>query len=404
LPLAGPQLRPLGVLPGLGGSFGELARYGQLDRLLNYYIPAWLEQFPAVRFFSFEPERLGDFTNDRELLRRVELIAPRSVGSTRLHAIWLGVGRGRARLLSCALVRVLQAPGGVAPALAGAPFVCTYGYSYQNLTTAPFEGPLKGTALAAKRATMQAVLTLILRRAEATIVTSIIGEAEARALGARRIACIPNGVDLDLFTPLRSEKDYDVVFVGRLAPEKDLPTLLEAASLLGGLRIAIVGDGPLREDLAARAAAIDVELVLLGALPHSRLPEVLARSRCFVLPSPYEGQPKALLEAMACGLPCVAANIPAVKELAGEDAIALFKPGRPDSLAASIRCVLDDLSFATKLGRNARNVIWERFNLRMLLQREVQLLGELAGSRDVCRPRTETFEDNDGGQGDQQAD
>ena len=66
----------------------------------------------------------------------------------------------------------------------------------------PFEGPLKGTALAAKRATIQVVLTLILRRAEATIVTSIISEAEARALGARRIACIPNGVDLDLFTEL----------------------------------------------------------------------------------------------------------------------------------------------------------------------------------------------------------
>jgi glycosyltransferase involved in cell wall biosynthesis len=113
-------------------------------------------------------------------------------------------------------------------------------------------------------------------------------------------------------------------------------------------------------------------------VPNSRLPEILSRARCFVLPSPYEGQPKALLEAMACGLPCIAADIPAVAELSRNGTVVLFEAGSGDALAAALRRVLADDDLAGALGREARRVVEERFDLRELVQREAALLASVA--------------------------
>jgi glycosyltransferase involved in cell wall biosynthesis len=237
----------------------------------------------------------------------------------------------------------------------------------------------------AKRAAMRAGLRFVLSHAAATIVTSPAGEAEARALGARRIERIANGVDVDLFVPRAENKEWDVAFVGRLAPEKDLATLMDATRELSGLRVVFVGDGPLRDQLVAQAAATAIDLTLLGTLPAWKVARILARSRCFVLPSPYEGQPKALLEAMAVGIPCIASRIAAVAELEREDAVVCFEPGNASDLAITLRRLFRDGALATRLGERGRDVVVRRFNLRSLLARETDLLASIAQRR---RPQT----------------
>jgi glycosyltransferase involved in cell wall biosynthesis len=368
---------PLGVVPGLGGSLKEMARHGQLDRLLDYYVAAWLERFPRVRFFSFEPERIEEHTDDIELRRRVELIAPTVKPRRRVHGLRLASAEGKHRLRECAVVRVLQAPGGIVPALAGTPFVCTYGYSYPQFTELPFN-TFAAAAKPFKRAAMRIGLHFVLKRAQATIVTSRAGETEARKLGARRVERIPNGVDVDLFAPSDEPKEWDVVFVGRLAPQKDLPTLLDAAGHISGIRLAFAGDGLQREELAARASSAGLDLSLLGTLPNAQVASVVARSRCFVLPSRYEGHPKALLEAMACGVPCIGSRIAGIAELADDGAVITFEPGDASALAEALHRVLEDDELATRLATRGRTLACESFDLKALVRRETELLDAIA--------------------------
>jgi glycosyltransferase involved in cell wall biosynthesis len=371
----------LGVVPSLGGSFTDMARHGQLERLLDYYVPAWLESFRKVRFFSFEPERIEELTADPALRRRVEVVAPAARRRRRIQALMMGHGRGRRLLRECGVVRVLQAPGGLAPALASARFVCTYGYAYPRFTDVPFQGRFADAVLPLKRRLMRAGLRFIVRRALVTIVTSQEGEVEARALGAQRVEHIPNGVDVELFVPDDVEKAWDIVFVGRLAPQKDLPVLLDAAAMLDGVRVAVVGDGPLRDELICRASHQGIDLTLLGPLRNSDVASVLKQSRCFVLPSTQEGHPKALLEALASGVPCVGSRIPAIVEMAREGVVATFEQGDAAELAAAVRRILSDETEARRLSERGRGVVVERFDLRKLLRVEVELLTSLAHDR-----------------------
>jgi glycosyltransferase involved in cell wall biosynthesis len=372
----------IGVLPGLGGSLGDLARTGQVDRVLEHYLPAYLDRFARVRWFSYEPETLAAFTDDRELRARVDVVAPARRGGRRVTAVELGVGHRRRLLRDCGVVRALHAPGAVPAMLAGARYVCTYGYSYAATTQVSVPRRIAPAARAVKRPLLTAGLRIVLRRAAATIVTAHAVEAEARRLGARRIWLVPNGVDLDRFAPRAVAPEHDVVFVGRLDALKDAHTLVRAAgSVSPPPRLALVGEGPLRAELEDACRAAGVPAAFLGTLPNREVADVLARARCFVLPSRTEGHPKALLEAMATGLPCLGSDIPAIRELARDGAVALFPPGDARAAAALIRRVLDDPGYASDLGTRGGALVRERFDLRALLAREASALAALAEGR-----------------------
>ncbi|MBI2868991.1 MAG: glycosyltransferase family 4 protein, partial [Chloroflexi bacterium] len=112
---------------------------------------------------------------------------------------------------------------------------------------------------------------------------------------------VPNYVETDIFKPLDTAKTGgSLCFLGRLNPQKNLPALLEA---LRGLpyTLDIIGSGEQGKDLRDYAEALDIKLKLLGNMPNHELPSLLNRYEVFALPSLWEGMPKALLEAMACG-------------------------------------------------------------------------------------------------------
>jgi glycosyltransferase involved in cell wall biosynthesis len=358
------------LLPGIGGSLGALERHGQLNRLLDYYFPAYLELFNRLVFFSYEPEQIEQFTEDATLRSRVDVFAPRRRLPRHVRAAGLTAGPSSRALRRVSVARAFQAPGGFPPAAQGVPLVCTYGYDYLALSRAGVPG---------RRAALHQGLRFVLRRASATIVTSEFAESQARELGAQRIVRIPNGVDLELFSGTRKEPTHDLAFVGQLIAAKDVPTLLRAAARLDPApRIAIVGDGPELPTLRALAESLGVSVEFLGVLPNERVADVLSRTRCFVLPSRTEGQPKALLESLAAGTPSVGSDIPAIRELAREDAVILFPPGDEAALATAVRRVLDDTSLQRELARRGRELVETRFDLRRLVVTDAELLREVA--------------------------
>jgi glycosyltransferase involved in cell wall biosynthesis len=218
-----------------------------------------------------------------------------------------------------------------------------------------------------------------LRHAAAVIATT----EELRARAARlapRVEIIPNGVDLRLFQPLNIARvrGRRILYVGRFSPEKNLRTVVEATASAGAT-LRLVGSGPLRADLDTHARAQGAPVEFLGVVEQAKLPAVYAASDVFVLASFTEGHPKVLLEAMACGLPCVASDCAGNRSLIadGETGL-LFDPHRPEELAACLRRIFDDPALAARLGKAAREMIVARYDLSALVAREIALVRAIA--------------------------
>jgi glycosyltransferase involved in cell wall biosynthesis len=133
-----------------------------------------------------------------------------------------------------------------------------------------------------------------------------------------------------------------VLYVGRLSPEKGLRTLLDAwaANRPGGLRLQVIGDGPMRAELEARAVP-GVELV--GWLDPAEVRARMLAARALVFPSQwYETFGLALVEGMAAGLPALASAIGGIAELVEGGAGWLVPSGGMSAWAEALPTLVDD--------------------------------------------------------------
>ena len=195
---------------------------------------------------------------------------------------------------------------------------------------------------------------------------------------AARTCIVPNYVDTAAFSPAADEppRDRQLCYVGRLdQQQKNIRSLLAAVRDLDA-DLQVIGTGPLHARLEHETAD-SPNVHLLGSLPNDALPKYLRRSSAFILPSFYEGHPKALLEAMACGLPVIAARVPGVAELMRHGETGWLCTPDADSLRTAIRTVLDSRPLAVRLGHNARRHIVEHFALDRVIEQELALYQDI---------------------------
>jgi 2-deoxystreptamine N-acetyl-D-glucosaminyltransferase/2-deoxystreptamine glucosyltransferase len=178
---------------------------------------------------------------------------------------------------------------------------------------------------------------------------------------AGRVHVIPPGYDPALFAtaaadPFPGLPRPRVAYLGRLAPQKDVGTLLEAfARLPAGTRLLLVGDGPDRPALQRRAQTFGGRVHFAGFVPHTTVPAVLQHADLLVLPSLYEDLSSVLIEAMAAGLPVVATRVGGTADLVHDGVNGLLvPPGDPAALAAAVSAVLADPAAAARLAAAAR--------------------------------------------------
>jgi len=204
-------------------------------------------------------------------------------------------------------------------------------------------------------------LKIFLRKTQGIVVPSraILEEIRDLSPTARIADVIPTGVDPDRFRPdisghgIRTKwglNGHDVVLhVGRVAPEKNLTTLIHAFPRIlqsnPDTKLMIVGTGPYMEkyyDLVARLR-LSGDVIFTGFVPDADLPRYYAAADAFAIASKFETQGLVVLEALASGTPVAGANYRAIPEFVRDGVNgALFDPADVRSCAAAIvRCLKD---------------------------------------------------------------
>lgn len=212
-------------------------------------------------------------------------------------------------------------------------------------------------------------------RADLNLCTSRATQAMLSERGIARLALWEYGVDEALLHAPPASPEWRqrltgghperplLLFVGRLAKEKSVEALLPAMHALDGVALAIVGDGPLRDSLKRRFAGTQTTFV--GFLTGQELVAAYAAADVFVFPSQTETLGMVMLEAQAAGLPVVAAESPAARELVREGIDGLrFDPTDPGALAACLQRLLGDerlrAAMAREAGASLAGATWAR--------------------------------------------
>jgi glycosyltransferase involved in cell wall biosynthesis len=208
-------------------------------------------------------------------------------------------------------------------------------------------------------------------RADLNLCTSEATLNYLLAEGVKRIRLWPQGVDARHFHPDKASAGWRaklsggrsserlLLYVGRLAPEKGIEHLKEILLQIPGTTLAIVGDGPARENLEREFR--DAPAVFTGVLQGEDLASAYASADAFLFPSTTDTLGLAMLEALASGLPVIAARSGPSREIVsdGENGM-LYEAHSTASLVGAVRRLFSDEEFRAALARRARATAEER--------------------------------------------
>jgi len=193
------------------------------------------------------------------------------------------------------------------------------------------------------------------------------------SINPNKIRVINNYVNTDHFKPIPMKKFVDrLLFVGRLEKQKNLLNLIDGLTNTS-LSLDIIGEGSLKAILEEKAKKSKVKINFLGRVPSTELPKLMNKYKIFILPSYYEGMPKVLLEAMSCGLACVATNVPGSNEIIEnrKNGI-LIDTCNSEDIKRSILQLIGNEVLQMKLGRNASKFIKKNYSLGFVLRKELK--------------------------------
>lgn len=212
---------------------------------------------------------------------------------------------------------------------------------------------------------MWELIKAVHNQARINLVTSTAMQQELTEHGVERVQVWQRGVDTELFRPaLASSEMRDrlseghpdtplLLYVGRLSAEKEIDRIKPVLEAIPEARLALVGDGPYREDLKKHFA--DTHTNFVGYLAGEELGAAYASADAFVFPSRTETLGLVLLEAMAAGCPVVAANAGGIPDIVtnGENGY-LFDPKDENGAIAATQRLLNRGAECELMRRNAR--------------------------------------------------
>ncbi len=221
---------------------------------------------------------------------------------------------------------------------------------------------------------------------EAVIIVSPIAEPLLRSFGVTvPIEFIPTGVDAEQFGKgdgFRIRKELGIppsatvlLYVGRIAKEKNVAFLLDAVSPLLAERprlyLVLVGSGPEQAVMQAKAKQLSGgdRILFVGSRPRSEIPDFHAAADLFVFPSTTEMQGLAVTEAMMSGLPIVAIGEGGIRYFVKDGETGFLVPHNKRAFAEAVRTLLDKPHLRMAMGERARTYALQTFSLTACLDR-----------------------------------
>lgn len=194
-------------------------------------------------------------------------------------------------------------------------------------------------------------------------------------IDSEKIEVINNYIDTNLF--IKKENNIDkknkLVFVGRFNKQKNLFNLLDAVDNMD-VELNLIGSGELENELKEKAKQIKIARInFLGNILNENLGEELNKNEVFVFPSLYEGNPKALLEAMSMGLAVLTTDVKGIKEIIKHKESGFLVNTDSDFIKKGLEELLNDEELKEKISIGARKTIEERFSFEKIIEKELNL-------------------------------
>lgn len=199
----------------------------------------------------------------------------------------------------------------------------------------------------------------------------------------KRIFILPNYVDTQLFKPtatMAKSGQVEILGVGRLHEQKNFALLIDAASIVKtrkgrDVKLTIVGSGYLKTTLSNLARENGMDLEIIDRIPNEKMPSVYNKHHLFVMTSTKEGHPRALLEAMSCGLPVIGTDVEGVRDIIDHGENGLLCSEDEEDVADKISYLISDTEAAIRLGKHARRYVAENYSFPNLIQKEAAIYG-----------------------------
>ena len=205
---------------------------------------------------------------------------------------------------------------------------------------------------------------------------------EKHKLNSDKIRVIPNYVETERFIQMSNiDKKYDLVIVAKDSPQKNIENLIKALYRLKGkgifISILFIGKCGKSEIIRKELALKRLNISVAGDIDSKDLPLKLSEARIFILPSYYEGSPKALLEAMSSAMPIIAADASGINNVVSHRENGYLCKTDSGSISDAISEVLNDAKLQKTMGENARKFIKNNYSLDHVLKMELEVIKEL---------------------------
>lgn len=241
-------------------------------------------------------------------------------------------------------------------------------------------------AVSSKDKLFAALERVVMRRAVCCFVPTLYHVDWCREhICCQRLELMPNNVDTETFRPEAAPARGDYVLaVGRVVEMKRYDILSQACAK-AGIVLKIAGDGPDCERVTKVAAESGCRLEMLGRVSNASLPALMAGAAIYVICSEYEGHPKSLVEAMACGCACIGTDSPGIRNQIRDGENGILAEGTVAGLANAIKRIVSVDVLAAKIRAGARQYALENFSLEVLADREAKILAEMSAKTNIKR-------------------
>jgi len=197
-----------------------------------------------------------------------------------------------------------------------------------------------------------------------------------------KIKVVPNYVDIKHFIPIpNNNKKYDLVIVANNPSLKNIGNLIKALNRLKDkgliLSILFIGSCGRSPEVQEERKNKNFSVTLAGNIDNREIPTQFSNAKIFILPSLYEGHPKALLEAMSCGMPCIATDVSEINNIITHKNNGYLCRTDSISIAEAIEKVLLDKNLQNKIGKNARQFIVDNYSLDKIMKLELEIIKEI---------------------------